>query len=223
MYTPYDWQEGIGNRAQYIEGKLAQGAPILAISLDEGLLIFTFRRQARKVYEIYDRLAYAGMGQQSDVEGIRLASLEFSSREGYNRSEEDVTIQRVATAISTSVKKAFGDFGSAPVVARSIFAEVNETPADDLYYVIDFDGDYEMSRRIAVVAGNDEMADELRKKLAEVSSSSSVDEAIKTLTTIWTESQENRESHEPLKPEALLIERSNAHENRFRELFPEEF
>ena len=28
MLTPYDWQEGIGNRAQYIEGKLAQGAPV---------------------------------------------------------------------------------------------------------------------------------------------------------------------------------------------------
>ncbi len=41
MLTPYDWQEGIGNRAQYIEGKLAQGSPVLAISRPEGVLFFT--------------------------------------------------------------------------------------------------------------------------------------------------------------------------------------
>src|SRR5271170_6150411 len=100
MFTPYDWQEGIGNRAQYIEGKLATGSPVLAVSLPEGILVYTYRRQARKVYEIYDKLIFAAVGQQSDVEAIRIAALEFASREGYNRSEEDVTIQRVATGMS---------------------------------------------------------------------------------------------------------------------------
>jgi len=71
MFTPYDWQEGIGNRAQYIEGKLAQGVPVLAISLSEGILIFTYRRQSRKICEIYDRLVFAAIGQQSDVEARR--------------------------------------------------------------------------------------------------------------------------------------------------------
>jgi hypothetical protein len=62
VFTPYDWQEGIGNRAQYIEGKLAQGVPVLAVSLEEGILLFTFRRQARKIYEIYDRLLLRALG-----------------------------------------------------------------------------------------------------------------------------------------------------------------
>ena len=124
MYTPYDWQEGIGNRAQYIEGKLAAGSPVLAVSLPEGILVYTFRRQARKIFEIYDRLIFAAVGQQSDVESIRGSALDFASREGYNRSEEDVTIQRVATGISVPIKKAFGDFGTAPLVVRCLFAEV---------------------------------------------------------------------------------------------------
>lgn len=223
MFTPYDWQEGIGNRAQYIEGKLAQGAPVLAVSLEAGVLIFTMRRQARKIYEIYDRLGYAGMGQQSDVEGIRLASLEFASKEGYNRSEEDVTIQRVATAISGSVKRAFSDFSSAPVVARSLFAEVNEKISDDLYYVIDYDGDFEMSRNSAVVSGSEDMSKELKTKLDAIPASNSVADALSQLTEIWHNAQEEREEKEHLKPEAILIERSDARENRFREQYPEEF
>src|SRR3569832_2774998 len=100
MFTPYDWQEGIGNRAQYIEAKLAQGAPVVAVSLEDGILVFTYRRQARKIYEVYDRLIFAGIGQQSDVEALRMAAVDFASQEGYNRSEQDVTIQRVATALS---------------------------------------------------------------------------------------------------------------------------
>src|SRR3569832_1637489 len=76
VFTPYDWQEGIGNRAQYIEGKLAQGLPVLALSLAEGILLFTYRRQARKIYEIYDRLIFAGVGQQSDVEALRIAAVD---------------------------------------------------------------------------------------------------------------------------------------------------
>ena len=67
MFTPYDWQEGIGNRASYIESRLAQGAPVLAKSLPDGILLFTYRRQAKKIYEVYDRIVYSGVGQQSDI------------------------------------------------------------------------------------------------------------------------------------------------------------
>src|SRR5580700_2953899 len=133
MLTPYDWQEGIGNRAQYIEGKLVSGSPVLAVSLPDGILLYTFRRQARKIYEIYDRLVFAGVGQQSDVEALRMSALEFASREGYNRSDEDVTIQRVATAMSAPLKRAFSDFSTSPLVARSLFGEVGSTLEEDLF------------------------------------------------------------------------------------------
>src|SRR3954462_3208733 len=125
MYTPYDWQESIGNRASYIEGKLSQGAPAMAVSLDAGILVFTYRSQAQKIYEIYDRLIFAAIGQQSDIEALRTAAVEFTHQEGYNRSEQDVTIQRVASAMSTPLKRSFGDFSTAPFVARGLFGEVH--------------------------------------------------------------------------------------------------
>jgi proteasome alpha subunit len=230
MFTPYDWQEGIGNRAQYIEGKLAQGSPVLAVSLAEGILVFTFRRQARKIYEIYDRLLFAGIGQQSDVEAIRVSALEFASREGYNRSEEDVTIQRVATAMSEPLKRAFANFGSSPLVARSLFAEVNETPEEDLYYALDYDGDYGMFRNRAVIAGTQQVADSAKEKLAATDlSSGSVDDRIAVLRDIWL-SIMNPEGHTPLDEltqgltaEAVLLDRSKERENRFRLFTKEEF
>jgi proteasome alpha subunit len=220
MFTPYDWQEGIANRAQYIESKLEQGAPILAKSLDEGILVFTYRRQSRKIYEIYDRLIYAGVGQQSDVESMRASALEFASREGYNRSEEDVTIQRVANAMSAAVKRAFSDFGTSPLVARSLFAEVNESVADDLYYVIDYDGDYSLSRRSALVSSG--TAGDSTTRLSEIPSSMAASDALSALDEIWR-SMRDEPHDDNLMPEAVLLERSDARENRFRLMYPEEF
>ncbi|RYG49538.1 hypothetical protein EON79_00910 [bacterium] len=224
MLTPYDWQEGIGNRAQYIEGKLAQGAPILAISLHSGILVFTFRRRARKIYEIYDRLIFAGLGQQSDVEAVRLAALEFASREGFQRSEADVTIQRVATAMSAPLKRAFGDFGASPLVARSLFAEVGETPEEDLYYILDYDGDFAPARRHAAVAGTLEAGARLDESLKGLDASLSAEEAMARLQEIWRSLESEGDHREDgLTAEAVLLERAGGRVNRFRLLTSEEF
>jgi proteasome alpha subunit len=224
VFTPYDWQEGIGHRAQYIEGKLAQGAAVLAVSLNEGILVFTYRRQARKIYEVYDRLIFAGLGQQSDVDSLRLAALEFASKEGFNRSEEDVTIQRVAVAMSTAVKQAFNDFRAAPLIARTLYAEVNGTPAEDLYYALDYDGDYALSRRVAFLAGNEEKGSALAAALTEVDPTWSVAETLDKLKAIWASTlDEGQEMPANLSPEAVLMERSSERENRFRQLYTEDF
>lgn len=224
MFTPYDWQEGIGNRAQFIEGRLAQGAPVLAVSLEAGILVVTYRRQARKIYEIYDRLIFAAVGQQSDVEALRVAALEFASREGYNRSEEDVTIQRVATAMSAPIKRAFSDFSAAPVVAKSLFGEVNGAVDEDLYYTLDYDGDYGMSRRNAVIAGTSAVTENAREALGKIDADLSPEAAVEALASIWRNSQPDADNpSEGLSLEAVLLERSDARENRFRLLTPEEF
>ena len=220
MLTPYDWQEGIGNRAQYIEGKLAQGAPVLALSRPEGVLVLTYRRQARKIFEIYDRLIFAGVGQQSDVEAIRNAALEFASKEGFQRSEEDVTIQRVVSAMSVPLKRAFSDFGAAPVVARSLFAEVGDTPEDDTYFVLDYDGDYAVSKGRAAIAGTLETGETLDKALASTSAEESLDEIVEALKPIWARAVdpegEKGDATDGLTLEVALMDRRPGRENRFR-------
>lgn len=223
MVTPYDWQEGIGNRAQYIEGKLAEGAAVIGVSIDEGILFFTYRRQARKIFEIYDRLIFGAVGQQSDVEALRTAAVDFAHQEGYNRSEEDVTIQRVVTALSTAVKKAFGDFTSAPVVARSLFGEVSPEVETDLFYVLDFDGDFHTSRRFAVAAGTEKAAEAILGRLASFKPATKPEKAVELLKEIWLAGVEEGERvPEGYAPEAVLLSRKTDMENRFRVILREE-
>lgn len=229
MFTPYDWQESIGNRASYIEAKLSQGAPAIAVSLDSGILVFTYRRQARKIFEIYDRLIFAGIGQQSDVESLRTAAVEFTHQEGYNRSEQDVTIQRVVSALSSPLKRAFADFSTAPFVARALFGEVQQSADEDLYYTLDYDGNFTVSRRFAVVTGTESVLDAVRTRMADFKPKTTPEKALESLKEIWASSldPENEEDDKAqvgdLKPQAMLLERGAERENRFRVLTPEEF
>lgn len=220
MLTPFDWQEGIGHRAQYVESRLESGAPVLALSLDEGILLYTFRRQAPKLYEIYDRIAFAAIGQQSDVEAIRIAAVEFAHREGFQRSEDDVTIARLVAAVSTPLKQAFGGFNNAPFVARSLFAEVGETIADDKFYSIDYTGDYTNSEGGLILVGAGE-AD--ATELLALDRTKPARELLPELRELWRktvdpEGERGEAVLEGLKPETLLLERNSTRESIFRDL-----
>lgn len=218
MLTPFDWQEGIGNRAQYVESRLEQGAPILALSTDAGIVVFTYRRQTPKIFEIYDRIVFSAIGQQSDVEAIRIAAVEFAHREGFSRSEDDVTISRLVSAVSSPIKQAFGSFNSSPLVARSLFAELGETPAEDKFYVLDYDGDYRQAEGGVLVVGTGE-PDEA--PILAIDRSLPTDEIVAKMHEVWRSVATGEDDEDRLKgltPEALLLERNTDRENLFRPL-----
>jgi proteasome alpha subunit len=222
MYTPYDWQEAIGHRAQFVESKLALGTPVIAASFDAGVVMLTYRRHARKLYEIYDRLAFGAIGQQSDVEAIRLAAVEFAHQEGYQHSEEDVTLARVISVISGPVKRAFADFSAAPVVAQSLFAEVCSLPEDDRYAVLEYDGDFITSRRFAVVAPDQGTLEALSERLDKFETKGvAVEKGIREMwrTVILAgKPQEGSELFDDLTLETALLDRHPKGEVRFRHL-----
>lgn len=165
MVTPYDWQENLGHRMRYVEGRLETGVPVAAVSIPDGIVIASFRFQSNKVFEIYDRIAFSAIGLQSDVETVRVSAIEYCHQEGFRRSTEDVTIQRLVTHLSGPIKRAFGDMRSAPVVIRALFAEVDENPGHDKFYSVDYDGDYTIEKHRILLAGTEHGASEMSKAL----------------------------------------------------------
>lgn len=226
MLTPYDWQESITHRASYVNARLETGSPVLAISLDEGVLIFTVRRHTRKIFEIYDRLAYSAIGQQSDVESLRVAAVEFAHQEGFQRSESDVTIQRVVGALSQPLKRAFGDLTTAPFVVRALFVQLGRSPADDVYQILDYDGDFTQRRERAYLAGSPEAVSALSERFAEIPLEGlTVEQAVPLLQPVWARGiapegdKDFAELTRELTPEAALLERGKEGPSRFRTLF----
>lgn len=186
MMPPFDWHETISTRSGFIEERLSGGTPVIGVALAEGTLLFAVRRQAPKIYEIYDRLALGLIGQQSDVENLRMAALDFAHQEGFNRSEQDVTIKRVVSAMSQPLKRAFADLNTAPFVARGLFADVADRPADTSFYVMDYDGDYSVRRKAAFITGNQDAATTLREGLDSTNwESLSAEDALPKLQDLW--------------------------------------
>jgi proteasome alpha subunit len=186
MLSPYDWQEGIGHRSQYVESRLAGGSPVVGASFDEAVVFLTYRKQARKLFEIYDELMMGAIGQQSDIESMRQAAVDFAHQEGFNRSERDVTIQRVVNALSSPIKRAFADFSMVPVVARALFAQVCPAPSQDSFVMLDYDGDFHARHGYAYVAPSMESAEILERRLGELKREKvSLEKGVQALKEIW--------------------------------------
>lgn len=154
-FTPYDWNQSIQTRSEYIEERLREGSPAVALSLPGGILLATIHSSRRKIYEVYDRLVFTGTGHAGDVEAIRIAAIDFAHREGFQRSPEDVTLFRlIGSVLSPALKKAFGDPFTVPLIFRGLFAEVHDDPAQDQFYTLDFDGEYRSENRFSLIAGS---------------------------------------------------------------------
>lgn len=245
-YSPYEWNESINQRNDYIEDKLKEGSPVVALSYDNGILLLTLRRSQRKIYEIYDRLIFSAIGNQSDIESIRTGAIDIAHREGFSRSPDDVSIQRiVGFAVSPSIKKIYADPYAAPVVLRALFAELGKDPETDQYFIVSYDGEFTSNRKWASIGGTNygesQMLDHLKSTVG--SEAPSLAEALKASISAWaigrmqtdpeavaddTEAAEDRAQdvkafiterlEEGWVVEAAVLERSTHRESRYRQL-----
>jgi proteasome alpha subunit len=139
---PYRWVEAIANRREYIEAQLASGSPIAALGYRDGILFLTLGQARQKIFEIYDRIAMGAIGHPGDIERLRMAAIELASTEGFTRSAADVSLRRlVHYSLSPVMKSAFEQVYGAPYLARMLFAEVGESPEEDLFLRVEYDGE----------------------------------------------------------------------------------
>ncbi len=193
---PYRWVEAIANRREYIETQLAPGSPIVALSFDEGTLLFTIGQTRQKVFEIYDRIAMGAVGHPGDIERLRMAAIELASTEGFARSAGDVSLRRLAHySLSPVLKTAFEQVYGAPYLARMLFAEIGATPEADLFLRVDYDGAIATNagtmeiahHAFGVLAGRRQAGEQMESFLRqEHSPSASIDQTLKTALDAWT-------------------------------------
>ena len=153
---PYRWLEAIGNRREYISEQMKGGTPVFALSRPEGILLLGVGIGQSKVFEIYDRHGFAALGHPVDIEKLRQAAIEAAHIEGFNRSARDVTLRRlISFALSTTLKNSFEQIFAPPFIVESIFAELGESPAQDVLVRVHYDGNHHYETSGVLVAGND--------------------------------------------------------------------
>lgn len=235
MYSPYDFNQSIAHRAEYVEERLKAGMPVVGVSFDGGALLLTIKRTQRKVYEIYDQIMYSAIGNQADVEAIRLASIDFCHQEGFSRSPDDVSLQRLAGfVLSPPLKRAFGDPMTTPNVLRAVFAEVGKSIENDQFFVLNYDGEFTTHTTFAVAAGTDPAEDAMRETLEGFKSLPSLADAIGRAKDalragLKTRLDDESADRDPLADalengtfEGAILERATPRESKFRLLRADE-
>lgn len=250
MISPYDFNEAVQHRAEYVEERLREGSPVVGLRYQDGLLLLSTRRTQRKVFEIYDRLMMSAIGNQADVEAIRIAALDFAHQEGFARSPDDVTVNRlVGFALSPALKRAFGDSWNAPLVYRGVFAEMGRTPKGDRFAALNYDGEFAYTEDHAVAAGSHDAEEAMAERLRAAGPELPLADALRAAAEAWAighraaaqpdglrQDADDAEAEEDVAPvgeylarqleemtlEAGVLERSARRDSKFRLLRPEE-
>ena len=184
-YNFYDWNNALQQRNEYVEERLKDGSPIVAISFSGGILLLTLRQQQRKIFEVYDRLIMGALGKQSDIEALRLAAIDTAHKEGFERSPDDVSIQRlVGFSLSPAVKKVYNDQSSIPLTVRAIFAELGKTAEEDHLFVLGYDGEFKTLSGAAVAAGTN-YAEEQALDSLKAATIETREDALRAALTAW--------------------------------------
>jgi proteasome alpha subunit len=161
---------------------------VVGISANEGVFLLTVRRSQRKIYEIYDRQMFSAIGMQGDIEEVRVGTIQAAHQEGYERSPDDITLQRlVGFNLSRQLKRAYGDlWSSVPFVIRALFAELGRTPEKDVFYALNYDGEFRVSHGAAVIAGSQLAEDRMLEKIGDPDPKWTRKEALQRALAAWS-------------------------------------
>jgi len=202
---PYRWLEAVANRREYVREQLKGGTPVLAASLADGILLLGVGGGQSKVFELFDRLALAGLGHPADIEKIRQAAIDAAHVEAFTRAPEDVSLRRlVGFGLGPQLKTNFEQIYSAPLLVESLLAELGTEPTRDLFFRLHFDGSYQTQFGGVVVVASDADAEAATKKwLGEmIPTKPGRAEAANLLLQAWWILSENKPFAEGLPDEA---------------------
>ncbi len=131
----------VKDRADFARKGISRGRPIIAAKVPEGILLVgeNASPSLRKIGELYDRIAFAGVGRFNEFELLRVAGVRYADLKGYSYARSDVTGRALANAYSQTLGQIFSH-EIKPYEIEVLVAEVGTTPADDTVFRVQFDG-----------------------------------------------------------------------------------
>ena len=154
LEEPYRWVEAIRNRREYVDDQLKAASAVVGCAYENGILLLTTTPGPRKLFEIYNQLAFAAIGHPADIEKLRKAVIDIAHLEAFNFSANDISLQRlVHFGIGPLVKSAFDEIFRSPYLARVLVAELDPPEDQECFFSVDADGSFVSGREAAAVSG----------------------------------------------------------------------
>ncbi len=143
------------DRADYARKGIARGRSLVAAEFAGGILVCAENPSTtlRKVSEIYDRIAFAGVGKYNEFDQLRIAGVRAADLKGFAYSREDVDARSLANDYAQILGQVF-THEMKPMEVEILVAEVGDDPADDQLFHILYDGTVMDEDRFTVLGGD---------------------------------------------------------------------
>jgi proteasome alpha subunit len=214
-YQPYVPPEQLfKDRSEFARKGIGQGRSVVAIEYTDGLLFLAENPSAtlHKISEIYDRIAFAGVGKYSEFEDLRISGVRLADLRGYAYGREDVTAKTLANAYSQVLATIFTT-QMKPYEVEILVGEVGEEPEGNRIFDIKYDGFVADMKGSGAVGGRSE---DLSARLKDgFRDGMSLQDAVRLAITALAEVEERPVGGESL--EAAVLDR-NRDRRKFRRL-----
>jgi proteasome alpha subunit len=129
------------DRADYARKGIARGRSLVACTTADGIVLCAENPSPmlRKISEIYDRIAFAGVGKYNEFDQLRIAGVRHADLKGYSFSREDVEARSLANAYAQSLGNVF-THEMKPMEVEILVCEVGTDPDGDQLFHILYDG-----------------------------------------------------------------------------------
>jgi proteasome alpha subunit len=207
------------DRSDFAHKGIGRGKSVVGLEYADGILFLAENPSAllHKISEIYDRIAFAGVGKYSEFEELRIAGVRLADMRGYSYGREDVRARDLANAYSQALSAIFTQ-QMKPYEVEVLVAEVaNDDGRNELYHIM-FDGTVADEHGAVAIGGHAETLNAAIKEAyrPDWDLGTAVREAVKALS-----GAEGREL-ESSSIEAGVLERSRTARRKFRRLTDEE-
>ena len=205
------------DKAEYARKGIARGRSIVTLEYRDGILLVAENPSSllHKVSEIYDRIAFAGVGKYNEFENLRIAGIRHADIKGYSYSRGDVTAKALANAYSQALGNIFTQ-DIKPFEVEVLVAEVAENGSRNEIYHILYDGTIEDEHNYAAMGGQ---ADEIRRFLKDhYQNSMSLEESLQLGVRALTVTQNKTLSERDL--EVAVLDKTKTR-RKFRRIPPE--
>lgn len=146
----------VKDKADFARKGIARGRALIAMRYDGGIVLVAENASntLRKISEIYDRIAFAGVGKYNEFDSLRQAGIRAADLTGYQFSRRDVDGRSLANQYGQIIGQAF-THESKPLEVEILIAEVGITAERDCMYHISFDGTVSDEKAFCVLGGDD--------------------------------------------------------------------
>ncbi|HEX3425329.1 MAG TPA: proteasome subunit alpha [Acidimicrobiales bacterium] len=142
------------DKADFARKNIARGRPLVATTYADGVLLCAENasKTLHKVSEIYDRIAFAGVGRYNEFDQLRRSGVQYADLKGYQFSREDVDARALANLYAQYIGNVF-THEMKPLEVEILVAEVGMDTAGDQMFHILYDGSVVDEDRFSVLGG----------------------------------------------------------------------